>query len=89
MVATARSLLLMLFAPPAVLLLWAHTVRSSYSGWEWPAVILAGLLGLAGVATAPWRSRFKIGVGIGYTALLFAALPFVTLLAVCTTGDCL
>jgi hypothetical protein len=88
-VGTARALLLMLLGPPLVLLFWAHGVRPTYSGLDWPAIILAGLLGLAGLAAAPWRSSPKIVVAFVYSLLLIAALPFVGLLAVCSTGDCL
>jgi hypothetical protein len=89
MVATVRSLTLMLLAPPAVLLLWAHLVRPTYSGWDWPALILAGLLGLAGAATAPWQGMWKWSVTLVYGLSLLPALPFTGLLAVCSTGDCL
>lgn len=89
MVGTVRALMLMLLAPPLVLLLWAHVIRPTYSGWDWVAVILAGLLGLAGAATAPWRKTWKLGVAVVYGLLLVPALPFAGLLAVCSTGDCL
>jgi hypothetical protein len=81
--------MLMLLAPPVVLLFWAHLVRPTYSGWDWPACIAAGLVGLAGAATAPWQGLWKWGVAIVYGLLLLPALPFVGLLAVCSTGDCL
>jgi hypothetical protein len=84
--------MLMLLTPPLVLLLWAHVVRPTYSGWDLPAVILAGLfglLGLAGLATAPGRSPRRIALAVGYGVLFVAALPFAALLAVCSTGDCL
>jgi hypothetical protein len=89
MVGAARALILMLLAPPLVLLLWAHIVRPTYSGWDWAAVIMAGLLGLAGAATAPWRGTWKWVAAVIYGVLLVPALPFAALLAVCSTGDCL
>jgi hypothetical protein len=52
-------------------------------------VILAGLLGLVGIATSPWERRAKISFGVVYLGLAVAALPFLSLLAVCSTGDCL
>ena len=89
MVATVRALMLMLVAPPLVLLMWAHLVRSAYSGWDWPVVIVAGLIGLAGAATAPWRGTLKWVVAVAYALLLVPALPLAGLIAVCSTGDCL
>ena len=87
MVRTVRALMIMLLAPPLALLLWAHFVRPSHSGWDLPAVIMAGLLGLAGAGTAPWRGKGKVAVVYGL--LPVTALPFAALLAVCSTGDCL
>jgi len=87
--ASVRSVLLMLVAPPLVLLFWAHFIRSSWPGLDWPVVILAGLLGLVGIATSPWERRAKVSFGIVYLGLALAALPFLSLLAVCSTGDCL
>jgi threonine dehydrogenase-like Zn-dependent dehydrogenase len=79
----------MAFGPPLLLLLWAHIIHPSHSGWDWVAVIAAGLVGLAGAATAPWRGARKwVIVGL-YALLLVPALPFTGLLAVCSTGDCL
>jgi hypothetical protein len=89
MIGTLRSLTLMLLAPPLVLIAWAHLIRPTSSGWDWPALIVAGLLGLVGVATAPWRGTLKSIVTVAYALLLVVALPFVGLLAVCSTGDCL
>ena len=87
--ASVRSIILMLVAPPLLLLLWAHFIRSNWPGLDWPVVILAGLIGLVGIATSPWERRAKVGFGIVYVGLAFAGLPFLTLLAVCSTGDCL
>jgi hypothetical protein len=86
---SARSILLMLVAPPIVLVLWAHLIRPEWPGLDWPATILAGLLGLVGVATSPWRTDVKAAVGAVYIALALVVLPFLGLLAVCSTGDCL
>ena len=89
MAGTIRSLLLILAAPPVWLLLWAHLVRPHFSDSDILALAVAGLLGLAGVATAPWRDGVRLVVAIVYVLLAFVALPFIGLLAVCTTGDCL
>ena len=89
MLRVARTLLLMLLAPPLTLFFWAHVIGPSHSDWDWLAIILAGLVGLAGAATAPWRGRWKWGVLAIYGLLLIPALPLTGFLAVCSTGDCL
>jgi threonine dehydrogenase-like Zn-dependent dehydrogenase len=89
MIQTARALVIMLLAPPLALLFWAHAVRRIYSGWDLVAIIVAGLLGLAGAATAPWQGIRKYAAAAVYGLLLIPALPFAGLLAVCSTGDCL
>jgi hypothetical protein len=89
MLSAVRTIILMLLAPPLFLLSWAHLIRPSHAGWDWPVVIAAGLVGLVGAATAPWRGRRKWVVFAVYGILLIPALPFTGLLAVCSTGDCL
>jgi len=86
---TAAALLLMLAAPPLLLLLWAHLLRPSWPSSDLIAVIAAGLAGLAGLLSAPWPAKAKAAVGVAYTLLAIAALPFLGLLAVCSTGDCI
>lgn len=88
MVGTARTLLLMLIAPPLLLLFWAHVVRPGYSGWDWVAIIAAAVIGLIGAVTAPWHGR-REWIAVVYALLLVPVLPFAGLLAVCSTGDCL
>lgn len=88
MVGIARALMLMLPAPLLALLFWAHVVGSSTWGWEWAAIIVAGLIGLIGAVTAPWHGRWK-WIAIVYGLLLIPTLPFAGLLAVCSTGNCL
>ena len=89
MIAGARSLALMLLAPPLVLLLWAHVLRPVLSGSGYAAGFVAALVGLAGVAIAPASNKVKALIAVCYVSLCFVTLPFVTLLAVCSTGDCL
>ena len=86
---SVRTVVLMLAGPPLLLLLWAHLVRPIWPGLDWIAVIAAGLMGLAVLAAAPWTSNVRTGVAVAYILLGIAALPFLTLLAVCSTGDCL
>jgi len=84
--ASLRSILLMLFAPLLVLLVWAHLFPQI---WFRAAEILAGFTGLVGVATSPWSKAEKLAAAAGYILLAVLAVPFLGLLAVCTTGDCL
>lgn len=84
-----RSVLIALFGPPVVLLLWAHLIPPHWDDSTWPALILAGLAGLAGIVTAPWRVEIKTLLATAYVALAFFGMRFLALLAVCTTGDCL
>lgn len=89
MMANARTLAIMLLAPPLVLLLWAHLIHPIVSNLDLLAVFSAGIIGLAGAATAPWSAKVKTTVVVAYIVLAVATLPFMTLLAVCSTGDCL
>jgi hypothetical protein len=89
MTATARSIAIMIFVPPLLLLCWAHFIRPTISGSGYFAVFLAAIFGIAGVATAPWSAKAKVVVAILYIGLAVATLPWMTLLAVCSTGDCL
>ena len=87
--AILRTLFLMLVAPPLALLLWAHLIRPAASDSDIIALFLAGIIGLAGAVTAPWSPKVKAAASIAYIAVGVMALPLLTLLAVCSTGDCL
>ena len=86
---TISAVTLMLIGPPLLLLLWAHLLRPTWQGSEWMALLAALLLGLAGVVSAPWSNRAQAVVAVAYIVIAVAALPFLNLLAVCSTGDCL
>jgi hypothetical protein len=77
----------MFVAPFAFLLIWANLFREYLP--DLLAVALAALIGIAGLATANWKPRAKAIVAIAYLGFGTAALPFATLLVVCTTGDCI
>lgn len=79
----------MALAPVVVLLAWAHFVRTSYSDADILALLTAGLVGLVGVMTLPLSKNVRVIVALIYVVVGVLALPFVTLLAVCSTGDCL
>ena len=79
----------MFVGPPLLLLLWAHLLRPLLPHSDWFALAAAGLLGLVGAATAPWSGSVKTVAAVAYIVLCVLTLPLVTLLAVCSTGDCL
>lgn len=89
MLGTLRSVAIMLFAPPLVLLFWAHLIRPNIAGMDWYAIVLAGLVGFAGAASAPWSIGVKVSAAVLYICVCAATLPFIGLLAVCSTGDCI
>jgi hypothetical protein len=86
---TIFAVTLMLVGPPLLLLLWAHLLRPTWQGLEGIALLAAGLMGLAGVVSAPWSNRVQAVVATAYILIALFALPFLGLLAVCSTGDCL
>ena len=89
MTAAVRTLALMVIAPVAVLLIWAHLVRPFVSDLDLLAAAAAILVGIAGVATAPLAGRTKAIVATLYLVAAVLVLPLLALLSVCSTGDCL
>jgi hypothetical protein len=89
MITTARSVAIIFVGPPLVLFTWAHLLHQNFPGSSWAGFFAAGVIGLAGVASAPWSNTMKIFVATAYIGLGVVILPFLTLLAVCSTGDCL
>lgn len=89
MIATARSLFIILLGPPLVLLFWAHLIRPAWSRSDWLALIAAALTGVLGIATARWPEAVKLGAAGVWVAITILWLPYLGLIAVCTTGDCL
>lgn len=89
MTATSRSVALMILGPPLILFCWAHFIRPVMSGLDLFVYVLAGIVGLAGAASAPWSIKAKGAVAVLYICIFVATLPFIGLLAVCSTGDCI
>jgi hypothetical protein len=85
---TIGALTLMLAGPPLLLLLWAQLIRPMWQSSEWIALLAAGLSGLAGVVSTPWSNRVQAIVAVAYILVAVVALPFLLLVAVCSTGDC-
>lgn len=91
---TVRTLVLMFVAPP--LLLYALAQAGALSdpsdlGAAVAYALLAAIwaIGMAALLTSGWRRGVKLGAGVAYTLAAIPVLPFLALLAVCTTGDCL
>jgi hypothetical protein len=91
---TLRTIAIMLLAPP--LLLYALAQAGAFSpSANLSAVASYALLapawaaGMAALPTSGWRRQVQLIVGLAYTLVAIPALPFLALLAVCTTGDCL
>jgi len=78
----------MFLVPPALLLAAAH-FTDLLSGPAWyVSLIIIWLLGMAAVALSRWSPATRVFASLAYTAATLFALPFLALIAVCTTGDC-
>lgn len=93
MAATFRTILIMLAFPPLVLLILAHAFPGSLqtdSGWLILLILIGSLVtGMVAIGASGWRMQVRIGVALGYALAAIPVLPFMALLAVCSTGDCL
>jgi hypothetical protein len=85
MLGNLRSLSIMFVAPPILLIVWAHLAPPLGLA----ALCAAVLVGLIGLATAPWSNDWKALGLLGYIIYAALALPFLGLIAECTTGNCL
>ena len=89
---TLRALAIMFLLPPLVLLALAHGWPGFFALNGFLVLASLMLLVVAGVAaawTAPWPEPVRFGIGGAYLVLAIPAMPTLSLLAVCTTGDCL
>jgi hypothetical protein len=84
----------MFLAPPLLLYVLAQGGAFSHranlgasAGYALLAAIWA--VGMAALSTSGWRWEVKFGAGVAYTLAAIPVLPFLGLLAVCATGDCL
>ena len=88
---TWLTVAIMVLAPPVLLLSLAHLgafiSHSALVGYS--ALVAAWLLGIAALATSRWPRRTKVWVGVAYTLAAIPLIPFLGLLAVCSTGDCI
>lgn len=88
---TIRTVAIMALAPPLLLFGVAHAGVVSYlpvmTGYA--LFVLAWALGIAAVATSGWPPLVKAWVAVAYTLAAMPGMPFLGLLAVCSTGNCL
>jgi hypothetical protein len=81
---------IMLLAPLLVLLGAAHlSLFSSSAVVSYGVLVLAWAVGMAALVASSWPQRIKWGLGIAYTLIAVPLAPFLALLAVCSTGDCI
>ena len=89
MARTIRTIAALLLAPPVLLLAVAHLHVGS-SDWHWlTAVGILALIALVAIGTSGWAMRAQLIVGSIYLLIAIPALPFLALLAECSTGNCL
>lgn len=88
-VKTVRALILIMIISPFMMFWWAHLVRPLWPDTVWLGIAAMVLVGLVGVATAPWNGAVRGMVTVCFLAVAAVSAPYLGLLAVCSTGDCL
>jgi len=85
----------MVLGPPLLLLAFMH-FYNELIGPPWRAgdltmvvMAVAVLIGLTALAMSGWSRRAKLWTAIGYVAGAVPLAPAMTLMAQCTTGDCI
>jgi hypothetical protein len=87
---TLRTLAIMLLAPPLLLYALAQAGAFGHGAIaDYALLATAWAAGMAALPASGWRRDVQLIVGLAYTLAAIPALPFLALLAVCTTGDCL
>ena len=90
MVATLRTLAILLLLPPVALLLFISAPAFAYAegvgliGW---ALVLAA--GMAAIHTSRWRGLIRVAAFGLFALCLVLALPFILFVGVCVAGHCL
>lgn len=80
----------MLAAPVLLLLAAAHTgLFSNGAVVAYLVLIAAWAIGVVAIWSARWSRRVTISVTVAFTVAAIPFLPFASLLAVCSTGDCI
>jgi hypothetical protein len=90
MASTVRTLAIMLLGPPLLLYALAQAGAFGHSpAADYALMAIPWAIGLAALITSGWPSPVRLWLGAAYTLAAMPALPFLALLAVCSTGDCL
>ena len=76
-----------MITPYALLIVYAHLIP--HAGMGWTPILVAGAVGLTIFAVGPWSDRTRLIGGLLYLIAAIFALPFMGLLAECSTGNCL
>ncbi|HEX8534300.1 MAG TPA: hypothetical protein VF662_09040 [Allosphingosinicella sp.] len=91
MARTVRTIAAMVLAPPLFLLVLAQmgafASRSPMIGYA--SMLGVWAIGMAALLSSGWERRMLIWVGVAYTIVAAPIIPFLGLLAVCSTGDCI
>jgi hypothetical protein len=84
------AIIVMLAAPILLLLTAAHTGFFSRGAVvAYFVLIAAWAIGVVVIWSARWSRQVTIGLTVVYTVAAIPVLPFASLLAVCSTGDCI
>jgi len=83
-----RHWLLIVGAP--LLLIGASVVVDNRSALvDWIVLAAAVAVGLAGIWSAPWRTRVRVAASVAYVPVMGVALAAIVLFLECSTGNCL
>ena len=90
-VVSARTLLLMAVVPVVALFVAAYAglLSPHRGGVGYAPLLLAGAAGMVPLPWSGWDRSIMVIAAITYAGLVLIALPYVGLLAVCSTGDCI
>lgn len=80
---------MLLLAPPITLLAMAHFAPREAGGLWIGGLILIAVAALVAIRSSRWSLPIQLGVGVVYLLAAVPLLPWLALLAVCTTGDCI
>lgn len=88
---TGPVIVVMVLAPPVLIyaLVRADAFANLHPVIGYGAFVAPWAIGMAALAASGWPLKVKLWAGAAYTLASIPALPFIALIAVCTTGDCL
>ena len=89
---TARTIAVMVLAPPLLIYPLAHLgilLTTSPALRIWTILVAVWGVGMAALLTSHWRGPIIVGVGAAYTLIAIFLLPLLALSASCMGGPCL